>query len=148
MTNISKLKRNIETVRRALSRDKEGYDANGYNEEGFDRYGRSRELMERAHREQQAAFDSLTPEQQALVLKSCEIQQKYEEKAIEWESQPERIKRQSPFYEEHMIHSDITKHAFLFSVWATKEEDKLCCDATSVLIKARNKLFPCNRGIH
>lgn len=82
MTNISKLKKDIEIVRRALSRDKQGYDADGYDAEGFDRYGRSREMMERSAEYERMAFEALTPDEQAVVLKACEIQAKYEQKAM------------------------------------------------------------------
>jgi len=145
---LSKLKREVEIVQRALSRDQQGYDRDGYNSDGVDRYGRSRELMERAHREEQAAFDSLSSEDQALILNAREIQRKYEQKALEWEKQPLNIKQMSPFYEEYIYHSDITKHSFLFGVFATEEETKLLIDAARLLIRARNKLFPGPGGIH
>lgn len=148
MTNITQLKKDLEVVRRALKRDAEGYDEDGFDSEGFDRYGRSRELIERSRFEHQKAFESLTPDQQDLVMKAGKIHLKYEEKAIEWESQPETVKQQSPFYEEYKAHSDITKHSFLFSVWATEEEDKVSLEAATIMIRARNKLFPRNGGIH
>lgn len=147
MTSLQRLKRDIETVKRALLGE---YDEAGYDDTGHDRYGRSRELMEKAAREHQAAFDSLTTDQQAFVLKSYEIGRKYEQKAVEWERQPEAMKQQAPFYNEYRSHSDITKHAFLFGVWASEEEDKLCLEAASSMIRARNKLFPptSSRSVH
>lgn len=140
--NIEKLKRDLKTVQHALSRDQQGYDADGYDSEGKDRYGRSREMMERSAKYERMAFDSLTPNKQALVLKANQIYQKYEEKAIEWESQLQYVKQQSPFYEEYEMHSPITKHSFLTGLWITKQEDAVCTDAFHVLLEARRKFDP------
>jgi hypothetical protein len=145
--NISQLKRDLETVKHALSRDKQGYDEDGYNEQGLDRYGRSREIMQHAAELDQKAFDSLTPEQQALCQKAEAICQKYEKKANEWESQPLKVRKKDPFYEEYMMHSDITKHSFLMGVWMTKEEGALTDQACHIMIEARNKIEPSNRGM-
>lgn len=149
MTNISKLKRDIETVRHALSRDKQGFDQDGYDSEGFDRYGRSREMMKESAKYSRVAFDSLTREQQDLVLKAQEIHMKYERKSIMWEKQPKQVRRQYPFYEEWAYHSDITKHAFLESQWITPEEKKITYAAFHIMLEARKKFDPYyTRGFH
>lgn len=149
MPNITVPKRDIEILRRALSRDKEGFDADGYDSEGKDRYGRSREMMETSAKYDRMAFDSLTPKQQELVWKAHAIHEKYEAKAVEWESLPIKIKRKSSFYEEYVMHSAITKHAFLESVWITEEEDEITTASFDVMLKARKKFDPYyKRGSH
>lgn len=140
--NITKLKHDLKIIQRALGRDKQGYDEDGYNEEGFDRYGRSRERMEEVAKYTRMAFNSLTPDKQAFVMKAENILQKYVVKAIAWENQPEEVKQQSPFYEHYSIHSPITKHSFLVSVWITKQEDALCTEATRIMLQARRKFDP------
>lgn len=142
MTNIQQLKRDIRIVQRALSRDKEGYDADGYDEEGKDRYGRSRELMEESAKYQQMAFDSLSPDKQALVIRANDIMRKLEEKAIEWESQTLQVKRKAPFYEEYMYHSEITRHAFLSGLWLTEDEKNFVDEAFHILLEAEKKINP------
>lgn len=147
MTNISQLRHDAQVILRALARDKQGFDADGFNAEGFNRAGLSRETVERHRQEMQAAFESLMPEQQDLVAKSNRIIERYEQQAIAWEAQPDNIKRQDPVYEDYKSHSDCTKHSCLLGHWWTDEEKKLCLEAHSVWITARNKLL-LRGGLH
>jgi len=149
MTDVTKLKRDIEIVQRALSRDKEGYDQDGYDSDGKDRYGRSRLMMEESAKYDRMAFDSLTPEQQELVWKAHAIHLKYEGKAVEWESLPTEIKRKSSFFEDWVAHSPITKHAWLEAAWITKEEKEITYAAFDVMLEAQKKFDPYyKRGSH
>lgn len=146
--NMDKVKREIQIVQKALLMNKEGYDADGYNKEGKDCYGRPRELMEEATRQEHAAFDSLTEEEQSLVMQANSIMERYTQKAIEWESQPLAIMQQSPFYEDYAAHSDITKHSCLIRHFLSKEEITFVDHACHLLITAKNKLFPPQSSIH
>lgn len=73
----------------------------------------------------------------------------YEAKAVELESLPKQIKQQYRFYEEGAYHPDLTKHAFLESVWITEEENEITNAAFHVLLQARKKFDPYyRRGFH
>lgn len=140
--NVEKLKREIKIVSRALSRDKRGYDADGYNEQGLDCYGRSRELMEANAKYNQMAFDSLSLENQELVLQADGIMRRCRQKALEWQSLPQAIKEKAVFYENYNAHSDITKQAFLIGVWMSKEDEELTDHAFHLLLEERKKFDP------
>ena len=129
--SISKLKKEIDTVQRVLFGDKT-----------FDEYGRSYAMLREDQQYEEMAFDSLSETDQALVLEANAIEQKYEQKALEWEKLPESVKAKEPFYEEYLSHSKITKHAFLSNSWMSEQEKKLCLDAFHVMLEARKKFDP------
>lgn len=120
------------------------------DEFGVDEYGRSKARLRRREEIAQKAFVSLTPEQQHKVRRACAISQKYEEKAIAWENQPEVIKRASPLYDLYMAHSKICRHAFLQGQWETPEEKKIGLEAAHIMILAERPFDPDYkpRGIH
>lgn len=138
MVRASDILQDLRTIERALTRS--GYDEDGYNAQGFDKYGRSREMMERFAQEEQAAFESLTPKDQATVQRAMAIAGKLNEQAAIWEKQPQALKKLSPFYENYMTHSDITKHATLVHEFASKEEWTLILEAANLLSTATHKL--------
>jgi len=142
MVNISQLQRDIKVVRRALGRNKDGYDENGYDEEGKDRYGRSRQSMESEAKLQEMAFNSLSKDNQEFVMKAEEIMRRLTEKAIDWEIQPFQVRKKASFYEEYMSRSEITRHAFLIGLWLTEDEQKLVDEAFHILLEAEKKINP------
>lgn len=148
MVNIQKLERDLRTVRRALDRDKQGYDADGYNEEGKDRYGRSREMMERYAKITRLAFDSLTPKQQATQHKAWNLQKKYFKQAEIWENQPQEVKQKSQLFSEYNSLNPICKQSFIAYKMMTKKEYKFCVDTSLVLIRAERKFQSSTEGLH
>jgi hypothetical protein len=124
-SKVSARKMEIEIVKRALN----------VTPEREERERRSQEIME--------------------LLKDYEITQKAyrifaraEQEAEQWVNQPEEVKRKSPFYEEYMSHSDITKKAFVIGQFMTEEETRITNEWCSLYYKKYYEKYPRNRGIH
>lgn len=127
----AQLKREIKIVRRAL-----------FGDDDVDEYGRSKAMLRKSAEYDQRAFQKLTAEEQAIVIRAEGIYRKYKEKAIEWENQPQHVKEQAPFYDEWLSHSKITQHAFLSGVWMTEEEEEICTQGFRLLLRERKKIDP------
>ena len=116
------------------------------DEYGVDEYRRSKAMLRRSEEIAQKAFDSLTPEQQHKVRRALAIYQKYEEKAVAWENQPEMIKRQSPLYDLYIAHRKICRHAYLAGQWETPEEKKIGLEASHIMSEAEIPFDPDYKG--
>lgn len=125
MTDLRKLKREIEIVRRALN----------VTPEREERERRAQEIMELL-------------KDYEITLKAHGIFARVDKEAEQWINQPEEIKRKSPFYEEYMSHSDITKKAFVIGQFMTEEETRITNEWHSLYCKKYYEKYPRNRGIH